>query len=80
MNKNELLSSIIAEIANITDQASEEIHTDASIIEDLELSSLEVMTLLGHINDSFGVKFDGDDLRNIDTIDDLVDTLCQKMK
>ena len=60
--------NIVAEYCNTP---ADEITNDMRFIEDLGFSSLDFMTFLGDLEDTFDVEIDEDEIINIHTIEDL---------
>lgn len=80
MNMEEIKKSVVLEISKMIEQAEGTILLENSLIEDLDLSSLEIMTLLGTLSEKHGVKFEEAELRNIDTVNDMAECLATKLK
>lgn len=79
MTKEEIFSKIQEVIEEVTDIPASDIRTDSALMDDLELSSLEVMTVIAEIEKAFHIRFKESDLMSIITVDDLA--MCiQKMK
>ena len=69
MNNNITFLNIVAEYCNIP---ADEITNDMRFIEDLGFSSLDFMTFLGDLEDTFDVEIDEDEIINIHTIEDAI--------
>lgn len=67
MNNNITFLNIVAEYCNTP---ADEITNDMRFIEDLGFSSLDFMTFLGDLEDTFDVEIDEDEIINIHTIED----------
>lgn len=69
MNNNITFLNIVAEYCNTP---ADEITNDMRFIEDLGFSSLDFMTFLGELEDTFDVEVDEDEIVDIHTIDDAI--------
>ena len=69
MNTNITFLNIVAEYCNTP---ADEITNDMRFIEDLGFSSLDFMTFLGDLEDTFDVEIDEDEIINIHTIQALL--------
>ena len=67
--------NIVKIIGEICDIPSDEIVGESSLIEDLDLSSMEIMAIIGKIEQVFSVKLKEDQIMSISTVDDLVTVL-----
>ena len=72
MEKFDELKKIIEEVADIP---VDEIENDSSLIDDLDLSSLEIMTILNNVSRKFGVKITEQQTLEIETVGDIVKVL-----
>ena len=69
MNNNITFLNIVAEYCNTP---ADEITNDMRFIEDLGFSSLDFMTFLGELEDTFEVEVDEDEIVDIHTIEDAI--------
>lgn len=72
MEKFDEVAKIIEEVADIP---VDEIENDSSLIDDLDLSSLEIMTILNNVSRKFGVKITEQQTLEIETVGDIVKVL-----
>ncbi len=72
MNKSEELKKIVAQY---TEVKAEDITDDMRFREDLELSSLDFMSLLGELEDTFDVELDQEEVLKVRTIGDAIKML-----
>ena len=54
------------------------IEKDSSLINDLGLSSLDIINLVGIIEDTFDIEVDDSDLATMATVKDVADYVCKK--
>ena len=80
MNKE----AVCKEIAKIIEEnlgiSSETIHGDSRLMEDLGASSFDIMMLLPKIEETYKIEFSVRALRNMITIDDIVEYIEQQTK
>ncbi|MBO6282585.1 MAG: hypothetical protein J6M63_01500 [Pseudobutyrivibrio sp.] len=72
MDKFEVVARIIEEVADIP---KEEIERDSSLMDDLDLSSLEIMTIINNISREFQTKISEQRILEIETVADIIDSL-----
>ncbi|MBE5920376.1 MAG: hypothetical protein II833_05555 [Pseudobutyrivibrio sp.] len=72
MDKFEVVAKIIEEVADIP---VDEIEKDSSLMDDLDLSSLEIMTILNNISRKFSVKITEQQTLEIETVADILEIL-----
>ena len=68
---------IIDIIKNATD--IENIEMESNLMDDLELSSLEIFTMFSDIEDEFGIKIPTDEIETISSIEDIVRIVEEKV-
>ena len=66
-----MLEKLIQVIREST-ECEMEIQEDSLLVEDLGLSSIEIMVLIGDIEDAFDVKIKAAQLRNVKSVGELV--------
>lgn len=76
MERAYILSEIRAIIEEATDIPQDEIREESAMMDDLDLSSMEIMTTLAELEDKFDLRIPEHELRNFVTISDLVDYLA----
>lgn len=75
MNRQEIVDQIKAEIEEITDIPKEDMEENSALMDDLELSSLEIMTMIADVEILFKRRIPESALRNFITIGDIADFL-----
>ncbi|MEN8224609.1 MAG: phosphopantetheine-binding protein [Bacteroidota bacterium] len=73
----ELLNQI-TEIINRTIDWPEEIKPEDKLREDLEIDSLDVMMIIQEIEDHFNITVDKDEIRCLETVQNILDSLRKK--
>lgn len=74
----DILTNIINAIHQECDIPVSEIHPDSALMDDLDLSSLEIMTLIGVFEDQFHIVIPETKFREIVTVEDLK-TVIEKL-
>lgn len=70
MSKNfEIVAEVIEDVADIS---RDEINMDSSLMDDLELSSLELMTIFSDISRKTSVQISNNDILKFETVADIV--------
>ena len=69
---NETFKKIVSIIGDIADIPEDEITEESNLIDDLDLSSLEIMSIISRIEKAFSVKMSEKELLSIENIGDLV--------
>ncbi len=69
---NETFKIIVSIIGDIADIPEDEITEESNLIDDLDLSSLEIMSIISRIEKNFSVKMNEKELLSIENISDLV--------
>jgi acyl carrier protein len=76
---NNIFDFIADRIVEIADISREEIDENSEIIDDLCLSSLEIMSVIGDVEIKYNIQFSGEELSNIRTISNLVTEIQNKI-
>lgn len=69
---NDTFNEIVEIIVDIADITKEEIRTDSSLIDTLDLNSLEILSIVAEIEKKYSVKISEKELLSIATVDDIV--------
>ncbi len=77
MNKAEVLEKVMAVFARTSE--AEEVRADSELLEDLELSSIDIFMILVELEDMFGVKISENDVRGMATVKDVCDIVLRLM-
>ena len=70
---NETFEKIVDIIVDVADIAKEDISLDSNLIDDLDLSSLEIMSVISKIEKTFSIKLDEKKLLSIENIGDFAE-------
>jgi acyl carrier protein len=79
MNKDSIVEEVKCIIEEISDIPQEEMDNDSSMIDDLDLSSLEVMSIISDIERKYSIKIAESEMLSISTIEELVDIILNKL-
>lgn len=79
MTKEEIILKIADVVEDVTDIPASDIHADSVLMDDLELSSLEVMTTLADLEKVFHIRFKETELMRVVTVEDVALCVMKKM-
>ena len=74
MNYDDILKQVIDLLSNISD--AEEITAESELIEDLSLSSMDLLLLCSSMEDIFGVKIPEKMIRKMYTVEDMMEIVA----
>ena len=74
-----VLEKLISILATQLDLPQEELNADTSLIDDLEVDSLDVVEMLMSVEDEFNVVIPEDEIENLKTIGDVADYVQNNM-
>ena len=77
MNNEQILERIIALFARMTEET--DITEDSEIIDDLGISSMDILFLISSMEEEFGVKISEKAVRKMITVGDVVDIISDLM-
>lgn len=77
MSREEILEKVIELFSTMTDV--EEINEDSELMEDLDISSMEILTLVTSIEDEFQIQIPEKSLRKMVTIGNVADVVIDCM-
>lgn len=67
------MEQMIEILSQYTELSKDKIQPESRIIEDLGLTSLDVMDLIGELEDQYGLEISDEDIRAISTVQDIAD-------
>ena len=79
MDYNTILQRVMNLFATIAD-TDEEITKESELLEDLGISSMDVLLLLSGIEEEFSIKISEKETRKIYTVGDVADIIAAKVK
>ena len=75
MERSEIVSQILAILEDVAEISPEDVTEDSVLMDDLDLSSMEILTVVADLEETFGLRIPDMELRNFVTISDLADYL-----
>lgn len=79
MNES-IKKTIVSTIADVTAIPEEEICDKNSLIDEISVSSIELLAIISEIEATYEIKFTESELRSLVTIDDLVECIEGKCR
>ena len=76
MERAEIISQILAILEDVAEVSPEDVNENSVLMDDLDLSSMEILTIVADLEETFGLRIPEKELRNFVTIVDLVDYLA----
>ena len=75
---NDVYEKIVAIIEDVADIPKDEIEESSSFMDDLDLASLELMSIVSKIEKEFSIKILEKELLSIGTVGDMVKLISEK--
>lgn len=72
MNIEDILNKVIELFSTMTEA---EVMEDSEIMEDLDLSSMDVLFLISNLEDEFQIKMPEKEIRKVETVGDIADVV-----
>ncbi len=79
IDKNHVAEKLLSIISDVLEY-EEEIHPDDSLVDDYGINSLESLKLIAEIENVWGIEMTGEMLFHIDTVQDMIDAVCEKLQ
>ena len=76
MERAEIMSQILAILEDVAEISPEDVNENSVMMDDLDLSSMEILTVVADLEETFGLRIPEKELRNFVTMGDLVDYLA----
>ena len=70
---------IINIIANVAEVPSKKINLDTNLVKDLELESLDLVTLVSEFEEKYNITVEDKDIKNLQTVKDIVDYISKNV-
>ncbi len=80
MDNETIIKEIKAIIEDIADIPQDEIKEGSSMIDDLNLSSLEIMSIIADVETKFSVHIPEEEMLSISSLEELADIVRNKMQ
>lgn len=78
MDREEITRIVTDELADIIKIDKSKIALTSSLIDDLDISSLEILVLIGNLEAKTGVSISQEDTADIETVSDIVDKIMER--
>lgn len=80
MDREQVKETVTELIRNIIDNEDIEVTEESGLMEDLDLSSLEIMTMIADIEQEYQIVLGETELRSMVTVGDIVDCICNQVE
>lgn len=77
MERAEIIAQILAILEDVAEISPEDVSEDSVLMDDLDLSSMEILTIVADLEEAFGLRIPEKELRGFVTISDLADYLSE---
>lgn len=77
MERAEIISQILAILEDVAEVSPEDVNEDSVLMDDLDLSSMEILTIVADLEETFGLRIPEKELRKFVTMGDLADYLVE---
>jgi len=75
MDREQILYQIKAILEDTADISPEDVSEDSVLMDDLDLSSMEILTIVSELEETFGMRIPEKELRGFVTVGDLIEYL-----
>ncbi|RZQ64876.1 acyl carrier protein [Amycolatopsis suaedae] len=79
-DKEEILAGLAEIVEEVAGVAQDDVSTEKSFVDDLDIDSLSMVEIAVQAEDKFGVKIPDDELANLKTVGDAVDYVAANSK
>lgn len=79
MEREQVKETVTELIRNIIDSDDIEVTEECGLMEDLDISSLEIMTMIADIEQEYRIVLGEAELRSMVTVGDIVDCICSRI-
>ena len=73
MDRNEIIAQIVGILEDVAEISPDEVREDSVLMDDLDLSSMEILTIVADLEETFGIRI------SFVTISDLADYLSSRV-
>ena len=77
MQRAEIVSQILGILEDVAEIAPEDVNENSALMDDLDLSSMEILTIVADLEETCGLRIPEKELRSFVTISDLADYLAE---
>ena len=79
MSRTEIIAQIVGILEDVAEISPDEVTEDSVLMDDLDLSSMEILTIVADLEETFGIRIPEKELRSFVTISDLADYLSARV-
>ena len=79
MERAEIISQITAILEDVAEVSPEDVTESSVLMDDLDLSSMEILTIVADLEVTLGLRFTKKNIRNFVTMRDQVDYLAENV-
>ena len=79
MERAEIISQITAILEDVAEVSPEDVTESSVLMDDLDLSSMEILTIVADLEETFGLRIPEKEQRNLVTMGDLMHYLAANM-
>lgn len=79
MSRTEIIAQIVGILEDVAEISPDEVTENSVLMDDLDLSSMEILTIVADLEETFGIRIPGKELRSFVTISDLADYLSARV-
>lgn len=79
MERERITARVTAILEDVAEISPEDVSEDSVLMDDLDLSSMEILTIISELEEAFRLRIPEKELRNFVTVGDLVEYLSAKL-
>ena len=79
MSRTEIIAQIVGILEDVAEISPDEVTENSVLMDDLDLSSMEILTIVAYLEETFGIRIPEKELRSFVTISDLADYLSARV-
>ena len=76
LSYGKIVSQILAILEDVAEISPDDVNENSVLMDDLDLSSMEILTVVADLEETFGLRIPEKELRNFVTVSDLADYLA----
>lgn len=78
--RDDIFNTLRDTLSELFEIEPERITPSANLYTDLDIDSIDAIDLIDHVRRQTGRKLDANDFRNVRTVEDVVQAICQKQR
>lgn len=79
MSRTEIIAQIVGILEDVAEISPDEVTENSVLMDDLDLSSMEILTIVADLEETFGIRIPEKELRGFVTVSDLADYLTAQV-